>query len=647
MDEKEVGAKCEVEGCTWHPEWGSWMIESTPSKPYSNYASDLLRVERNMILRRRRILSALGENEIAPTVTSFPLMGVGTFYAPATEGDFEVPYSHSLYVPDKVINSHVRFSTLAQNIRIRRTSKVNIKVPLFRDVNTPEFIRRPADCEASPTAVEPLTPSLPSNIEKDEFIHMDCMAFGMGMCCLQVTFQACDIDESRYIFDQLTVLAPIMLAMTAASPIFKGRLADVDARWSVIAQSVDDRTPAERGEIPEEELEGHIQEGLAGGAIKRLYKSRYDSISTYLYHCDNDPNCKNVLDAYNDIPCPIDDEVKQKLLDAGIDDALSQHIAHLYTRDPLVIFEDHIELDDEQSMDHFENIQSTNWQTVRWKPPPPRVTHDDPHIGWRAEFRSMEVQLTDFENAAFTVFVVLATRVVLSFDLCLYLPLSKVDENMQRAHSVDSVNKQKFFFRKVLAPLASDDELTSGEGCGCTLKKSTSVSRLVSEVDHSVSYEEMTLDQILNGTGKEEYYPGLIPLVYAYLDYINCDAETLERVSLYLDFISKRASGKLITPATWMRNFVRSHPAYKGDSIITEEIAYDLMIACKDIGEGLRSCPELLGDNVIKRVRPDDAYGHILPGRLNSTERSELLEKLIRRARKPMPAGVARGTSAH
>lgn len=51
---------------------------------------------------------------------------------------------------------------------------------------------------------------------------------------------------------------------------------------------------------------------------------------------------------------------------------------------------------------------------------------DDPHIGWRTEFRSMEVQLTDFENAAFTVFVVLVTRVILAFDLALYIPLSKV-----------------------------------------------------------------------------------------------------------------------------------------------------------------------------------------------------------------------------
>lgn len=35
--------------------------------------------------------------------------------------------------------------------------------------------------------------------------------------------------------------------MTAASPAFRGQLADVDARWNVIAASVDDRTEEERG----------------------------------------------------------------------------------------------------------------------------------------------------------------------------------------------------------------------------------------------------------------------------------------------------------------------------------------------------------------------------------------------------------------
>lgn len=40
---------------------------------------------------------------------------------------------------------------------------------------------------------------------------------------------------------------PSKLALTAASPIWRGYLADVDSRWNVIAGSVDDRTEEERG----------------------------------------------------------------------------------------------------------------------------------------------------------------------------------------------------------------------------------------------------------------------------------------------------------------------------------------------------------------------------------------------------------------
>ena len=61
----------------------------------------------------------------------------------------------------------------------------------------------------------------------------------------------------------------------------------------------------------------------------------------------------------------------------------------------------------------------------------------------------------------------------------------------------------------------------------------------------------------------------------------------------------RRARGELLTPATWMRQLVLDHPAYQRDSIISPEIAHDLMAAAKGIGEGSLRCPEILGDIVI------------------------------------------------
>jgi glutamate--cysteine ligase catalytic subunit len=155
-----------------------------------------------------------------------------------------------------------------------------------------------------------------------------------------------------------------------------------------------------------------------------------------------------------------------KTLIKGVDHLLARHYAHLFIRDPLVIYQELIDQDDLVSSDHFENIQSTNWQTMRFKPPPPT----SPNMGWRVEFRSMEVQRTDFENASFAIFIVLLTRTILSLGLNFYIPLSKVDENMGRAVSRDAVLNQKFWFRKNVRGMSDDtvvqmtcDEIINGK----------------------------------------------------------------------------------------------------------------------------------------------------------------------------------------
>ena len=117
-------------------------------------------------------------------------------------------------------------------------------------------------------------------------------------------------------------------------------------------------------------------------------------------------------------------------------------IAHIFSRDPISAFSNRIELDDEKDTDHFESLQSTNWQNMRFKPPPP-----DSDIGWRVEFRTIEAQLTDFENAAFVSFCILSSRALVSFNCNFYLPLSYVQENMKRAQQRNAVLDQKFYFR--------------------------------------------------------------------------------------------------------------------------------------------------------------------------------------------------------
>ena len=48
----------------------------------------------------------------------------------------------------------------------------------------------------------------------------------------------------------------------------------------------------------------------------------------------------------------------------GIDKLLAQHIAHLFIRDPLSVFEEKIHLDDANESDHFEVRIYDNQSTV-------------------------------------------------------------------------------------------------------------------------------------------------------------------------------------------------------------------------------------------------------------------------------------------
>lgn len=136
-------------------------------------------------------------------------------------------YTHSKFSIDATLNHHPRYGNLARSIRERRGEKVEIKVPLFQDKNT--VMNRSNSFEPFPGQ-----------------IYMDSRSFGMGQCCLQMTYECSSMNHALYLHDQLVPFSSILAALSAAAPLHKGQVSDYDVRWKIIEQSCDDRTPEER-----------------------------------------------------------------------------------------------------------------------------------------------------------------------------------------------------------------------------------------------------------------------------------------------------------------------------------------------------------------------------------------------------------------
>lgn len=63
--------------------------------------------------------------------------------------------------------------------------------------------------------------------------------------------------------------------------------------------------------------------------------------------------------------------------------------------------------------------------------------------------------------------------------------------------------------------------------------------------------------------------------------------------------LQKRASGKILTLASWMREFIRDHEDYKFDSYVSDTIVYDMLKVVSNeiflIISGF--CPDALGSS--------------------------------------------------
>ena len=126
---------------TYHPEYGRFMLESTPGSPYTGSLTDLLCVENNMryryapsrvfresvltydIPRRQLARRYLKPNEIPFTLTSYPRLGVpGVFTEPYCDPADAVS-SHSLFLPEEITNPHARFPSVFPCLCIRCASR--------------------------------------------------------------------------------------------------------------------------------------------------------------------------------------------------------------------------------------------------------------------------------------------------------------------------------------------------------------------------------------------------------------------------------------------------------------------------------------------------------------------------------------------
>lgn len=85
--------------------------------------------------------------------------------------------------------------------------------------------------------------------------------------------------------------------------------------------------------------------------------------------------------------------------------------------------------------------------------------------------------------------------------------------------------------------------------------------------------------QILEGDVNEHpsFNRGLISLCEEYMRINEWSEEHKATTNRYLEFLRQRARGTIPTGAKFIREFVLKHPLYQRDSIVSKEIAFDLV----------------------------------------------------------------------
>ena len=88
---------------------------------------------------------------------------------------------------------------------------------------------------------------------------------------------------------------------------------------------------------------------------------------------------------------------------------------------------------------------------------------------------------------------------------------------------------------------------------------------------------------------------GILNVIRKDILYYVKDKNKQNELIKFVDFFERKTKGELWTDAKYIRKFVNDHPKYNKDSIITEEINYDLITHLLDIQNGVIKPKELLG----------------------------------------------------
>jgi glutamate--cysteine ligase catalytic subunit len=134
---------------------------------------------------------------------------------------------------------------------------------------------------------------------------------------------------------------------------------------------------------------------------------------------------------------------------------------------------------------------------------------------------------------------------------------------MASAEKRDSVRAEKFWWRTNVSADSTDD------------------------------FAQLSADEIINGK-PDINLPGLASLVEQWLDrQTNITDEQKQKVHKYISLVRRRANGSLKTNARWIRDFVRSHADYGKNSIVPQNVVYDMLKLVHDVSFGKAECSDL------------------------------------------------------